>query len=74
MITTTVGDLLEILNRYAPDTPVVTSDPNGTGYYRITLTPMMVYRLMVNGDGDLPVDFVDSLAFDIPGAFSAIVL
>ncbi len=41
MITTTVGDIMAILNKYDPTTPVVTYDPNGIGYNRVTITRMM---------------------------------
>jgi hypothetical protein len=74
MITTTVGDLLDLLHKYDRNTPVVTNDPNGTGYNRIIITRMMGYPLMVNLDTSIPCDFVDSLSTDLPETFYAIVL
>ncbi len=74
MITTTVGDLLVVLNKYDKNTPVVTYDPNGTGYNRIILTRAMVYQVMVNFDETLNVDFVDNLSPDVDESFLAIVL
>jgi len=74
MDTTTVRDLMTILSKYAPDTPVVTYNPNGIGYNRVTITRMMVYNIMVNLDETLPCDFIDTLSPDLPEAFSAIVL
>lgn len=74
MITTTVGDIIEALNKYALNTPVVIADPNGTGYHCITITRMMVYRIMANQDTLKACDFIDCFDTDIPEAFSAIVL
>jgi hypothetical protein len=74
MITTTVGDVMTILSKYDPNTPVVKHDPNGTGYHRIIITRMMSYQIMVNQDNSQPVDFVDCFADETPEAFVAIVL
>jgi hypothetical protein len=74
MTTTTVQDIMTILSKYAPNTPVVTYNPNGVGYNRVIITRMMVYSIMVNLDENLPCDFVDTLSPDLPEAFNAIVL
>jgi hypothetical protein len=74
MITTTVGDIMTILSKYPLNTPVVKHNPDGNGYYRIVITRMMCYPLMVNQDNSLPFDFVDCIVDGIPEAFSAIVL
>lgn len=74
MITTTVGDIMTILSKYHPNTPVAKHDPNGAGYHRIVITRMMSYQIMVNKDTSLPFDFVDCLADETPEAFTAIVL
>jgi len=74
MITTTVQDIMTILSKYPPNTPVAKHDPNGNGYHRIIITRMMCYPLMANLDPSQPYDFVDCMIDDIPEAFSAIVL
>lgn len=74
MITTTVGDLLEALSKYKPDTPVIIADPTLNGYNRVELTRMMAYEVIVNQDANLPCDFVDAIHTDLPGSFCAIVL
>ena len=74
MITTTVGDVLEALSKYDKNTPVVMANPNENGYNRVIITRGMVYRIMVNFDERLQVDFVDTLSPDLPESFLAIVL
>ncbi len=73
MITTTVGEIIEALSKYHPNTPVAKHDPNGTGYHRIVITRMMVYPIMDNQDAANPCDFVDCF-HDLPESFKAIVL
>lgn len=74
MITTTVGDVIDILVKYDRNTPIVTADPDGKGYNRIIITRSMVYEIMTNLDEAIPVDFIDTLSPNIPESFLAIVL
>lgn len=74
MITTTVGEVIDALRKYDRSTPVVVAHPNENGYNQIVVTRAMVYRIMVNSDESLQVDFVDSLSTNLPESFLAVVL
>ena len=72
MTTTTVGDLLEYLQKFDRNLAVVKSDHFGTGYNRIELIPKMIFPVSVCISEKKVTDFQDGN--DLFNSFDAIVL